>query len=84
MSVAYDEAKTLGVRAARRHVSLDLEFDEASERRQFEEVTRRVERGKETIAIGHGHPLTLRLIEEYLPKWDAAGARLAPVSQLVD
>lgn len=82
MSVAYDEAKALGIRAARRQVFLDREFDEASERRQFEDVTRRTERGKDTVAIGHGHPMTLRLLHEYLPQWEAVGVRIVPVSQL--
>jgi len=82
MSVAYDEAKALGIRAARRQVFLDPEFDETSERRQFEDVTRRAARGKDTIVIGHGHPMTLRLLHEYLPKWEAMGVRVVPVSQL--
>ena len=82
MSVAYDEAKALGLRAARRQIFLDPGFDEASERQQFEDVTRRVERGRDTVAIGHGHPMTLRLLHEYLPKWEALGVRLIPVSQL--
>ena len=82
MSVAYQEAKALGVRAARRQIFLDPEFNESSERRQFEAVTRRSEQGKDTIAIGHGHPLTLRLLREYLPKWSSKGIRIVPVSQL--
>jgi polysaccharide deacetylase 2 family uncharacterized protein YibQ len=32
--------------------------------------------------LAHGHPLTLRLLKEYVPKWEAAGIRLVHVSQL--
>ena len=40
-----------------------------------------VERG-EAIVLAHGHPLTLRLLKEYVSRWEAAGIRLVPVSQL--
>ena len=37
---------------------------------------------REVIVIAHGHPLTARLLREYLPRWEARGIRLVPVSHL--
>jgi polysaccharide deacetylase 2 family uncharacterized protein YibQ len=81
-SVAFEEARGLGVRAGRRQVVVDAAGGEAGERERLEEAGRlAVERG-EAIVLAHGHPLILRLLKEYVPKWEAAGIRLVPVSQL--
>jgi polysaccharide deacetylase 2 family uncharacterized protein YibQ len=63
-------------------VVVDAAGGEAVERERFDEAGRlALERG-EAIVLAHGHPLTLRLIKEYVPKWEAAGIRLVPISQL--
>jgi uncharacterized protein len=81
-SVAFEEARGLGVRVGRRQVVVDAAGGEAGERERLEEAGRlAVERG-EAIVLAHGHPLTLRLLKEYVPKWEAAGIRLVPVSRL--
>jgi polysaccharide deacetylase 2 family uncharacterized protein YibQ len=81
-SVAFEEARDLGLRAARRQVVVDAATGEAGERTRLEEAQRvAVERG-EAIVLAHGHPLTLRLLKEYVSRWEAAGIRLVPVSQL--
>jgi uncharacterized protein len=81
-SVAFEEARGLGVRAGRRQVVVDPAGGEARERERLDEAGRlALERG-ETIVLAHGHPLTLRLLKEYVPKWEATGIRLVPVSQL--
>src|SRR6266487_4554369 len=72
LSVAYDEAKAAGLRAGRRQIMIDHSAGEAGDR---------VRRG-EVIVIAHGHPLTARLLREYLPRWEARGIRLVPVSHL--
>jgi polysaccharide deacetylase 2 family uncharacterized protein YibQ len=81
-SVAYDEARALGVRVGRRQVVVDAAAGEADERARLEEVGRIAAERGEAIVLAHGHPLTLRLLKEYVPKWEAAGIRLVPVSQL--
>ena len=36
----------------------------------------------EVLVIAHGHPLTVRMLKEYVPRWEARGLRLVPVSHL--
>ena len=43
----------------------------------------RVAVAREGIALAHGHPLTIRLLKEYIPRWETAGVRMVPVSHVV-
>jgi polysaccharide deacetylase 2 family uncharacterized protein YibQ len=81
-SVAFDEARDKGVRAARRHILVDHARGEAGDRARWDEVAGWAERRGEVIVVAHGHPLTVRLLKEYVPRWEARGLRLVPVSQL--
>ena len=82
LSVAYDEAKAQGLRAGRRQVIVDHTAGEAGDRVRWDEVAWWAESRGEVIVIAHGHPLTARLLREYVPRWEARGMRLVPVSQL--
>jgi uncharacterized protein len=82
LSLAYDEAKSLGLRAGRRQIIVDHKGGEAGDRVRWDEVAWWAERRGEVIVIAHGHPLTARLLREYVPRWEACGIRLVPVSQL--
>jgi polysaccharide deacetylase 2 family uncharacterized protein YibQ len=82
LSLAYDEAKALGLRAGRRQIVVDHKGGEAGDRVRWDEVAWWAERRGEVIVIAHGHPLTARLLREYVPRWEARGIRLVPVSQL--
>lgn len=82
LSVAYDEAKALGLRAGRRQIVVDHAAGEAGDRVRWDEAAWWAERRGEVIVIAHGHPLTARLLREYVPRWEARGIRLVPVSQL--
>ncbi len=82
LSVAYDEAKEMGLRAARRQIVVDHARGEAGDRARWEEVAGWAERRGEVVVVAHGHPLTVRLLKEYVPRWEARGLRLVPVSQL--
>jgi polysaccharide deacetylase 2 family uncharacterized protein YibQ len=81
-SVAFDEARGAGVRAARRQILVDHARGEAGDRARWDEVAGWAERRGEVIVVAHGHPLTVRLLKEYVPRWEARGLRLVPVSQL--
>ena len=81
-SVAFEEARSLGMRVGRRQVVVDAAGGEAAERERLDEAGRLAMARGEVIVLAHGHPLTLRLIKEYVPRWEAAGIRLVPVSQL--
>jgi polysaccharide deacetylase 2 family uncharacterized protein YibQ len=81
-SVAYDEAKRVGLRAGRRHLLVDHAAGEGGDRRAWDAVGRLAAERGEVIALAHGHPLTARLLKQYIPRWEAGGARLVPVSHL--
>ncbi|OGK78999.1 MAG: hypothetical protein A2X52_06855 [Candidatus Rokubacteria bacterium GWC2_70_16] len=83
LSVAYDEARGLGLRAGRRQVAIDAAGGEEALRARWEEAGRLAAGRGEAIALAHGHPLTIRLLKEYIPRWEAAGVRMVPVSHLV-
>jgi hypothetical protein len=82
-SVGYDLARALGIPAARRQVFLDPDEREATARAGLVEAARWAERHGSVVAIGHGRLLTVRLLEEALPGWEARGLRLVPVSALL-
>jgi hypothetical protein len=81
-SVAYDEARDAGVRAARRQIVVDHARGEAGDRARWDEVAGWAERRGEVVVVAHGHPLTARLLKEYVPRWEARGLRLVTVSRL--
>ncbi len=82
-SAAYDEARRAGVRAARRHVLIDHGHGEAGDRTRWDEVARWAEERGEVVVVAHGHPLTVRLLRQYVPRWEERGLRLVPVSAVV-
>ena len=61
---------------------MDPVSGEAAERERWDEAGRLATERGAAIVLAHGHPLTLRLLKEYVPKWEAAGIRLVHVSQL--
>jgi uncharacterized protein len=81
-SVGYDLARALGIPAARRQVFLDPDESEARARGQFAAAERWAERRGAVVAIGHGRLLTVALLEEALPRWEARGLTVVPVSTL--
>jgi hypothetical protein len=82
-SVGYDLARALGIPAGRRQVFLDPDESEATARERLDAVERWAASRGRVLAIAHGRLLTLRLLEEALPGWEARGVRLVPVSELV-
>ncbi len=82
LSVAYDEAKEVGVRAARRQILVDHARGEAGDRARWDEVAGWAERRGEVVVVARGYPQTVRLLREYIPRWEARGLRLVPVSSL--
>jgi polysaccharide deacetylase 2 family uncharacterized protein YibQ len=79
-SVAYDEAREAGVRATRRQILVDHAAGEAGDRARWDAVAGWAERRGEVTVVVHDHPLTVRLLKEYVPRWEARGLRLVPVS----
>ena len=83
LSIAYDEAKVVGLRAARRQILIDSAGGENAERASLNGVGEWAERHGEAIVLARGEPVTARLLREYIPRWEARGLRLVPVSELV-
>ncbi len=82
-SKAYDEAIDAGVPAVTRDVFLDDDVALDAVRFQTEKTLRiAVERGR-AVAIGHPKENTIRAIQEYLPKFAAAGCQIVPLSRLI-
>ena len=83
-TVAFDTARSFGVRSAFRSVPfLDDVPDVAAVRKQLELALRGAREKGEAIAIGHPHPATLQALREILPHAQAQGVRLVLVSELV-
>jgi polysaccharide deacetylase 2 family uncharacterized protein YibQ len=82
LSVAGDSAQALGIRSVRRQVRVDAAAGEGAARRHIEEAGRVAERRGEAVVLVGGHPLTIRLLKEYIPRWEERGIRLVPVSGL--
>jgi polysaccharide deacetylase 2 family uncharacterized protein YibQ len=82
LSVGGDSARAMGVRSARRQVRVDHAGGEGPARRGLDEAGRVAEQRGEAVAIVSGHPLTIRLLKEYIPRWEAQGIRVVPASRL--
>ena len=83
-TVAYDTAQDFGVRSAFRNVPfLDDVSEVAAIRKQLQSALRGAREKGEAVAIGHPHPAMLQALREILPKAEAQGIHLVPVSELV-
>jgi polysaccharide deacetylase 2 family uncharacterized protein YibQ len=82
-SVGYDLARALGIPAGRRQVFVDPDETEAAARNGLGEVERWATTRGSVLAIAHGRLLTVDLLEEAVPRWEARGLKLVPVSELV-
>ena len=83
LSVAYDAARELGLPAARRQVAVESSLGESAERISLAEVEQWAMRRGEVVVIASGQPHTASLLREHIPRWEAQGFRLVPVSEVV-
>jgi uncharacterized protein len=63
-----------------RDVFLDDEMDQAAVMRQLANAERVAASKGQAIAIGHPHPATLAALREWMPKAEARGFILVPLS----
>lgn len=82
-TIAYDTAKSSGVRAASRKVFLDDTATRKAILAQLDLAARDARRDGSAIAIGHPHPATIAALSEGVPKLEAHGVRLVFASELV-
>jgi len=83
-SLAYQTAKTLGVKTARRQVFLDNEEDEEYIKGQIEKLIIIAQRDNFAIGIGHPHPQTINVLQKMVPLMKENGIEIVPVSELVN
>lgn len=70
----------MGVAHVARDVFLDDEMDEAAVMRQLAYAERVAASKGHAIAIGHPHPATLAAIRAWMPRAEARGFVLVPLS----
>jgi uncharacterized protein len=73
-------AAQMGVAHVMRDVFLDDEMDQAAVMRQLAYAERVAASKGQVIAIGHPHPATLAALREWMPKAEARGFILVPLS----
>jgi len=83
-SVAYEEARRLGVPAARRDIFLDDVIHPDAVEKQIGRLIERAQEKGFAIAICHPHAVTLEALRDALGRFRAAGIRIVPVSELLD
>jgi polysaccharide deacetylase 2 family uncharacterized protein YibQ len=86
-SVAYKYAKEMGLKAGKRKIFLDNNRAEDAIIKQLMELERLAKNEKEgngVIAIAHPYPSTLSALRKTLPKLQAMGIEVVPVSKLVN
>ena len=83
-SVAYREAKRLGLRCAERNVFLDNEIDLDYIKGQIRLLAKIALNEGQAIGIGHAHSLTVQAIKETIPELENQGIEFVLVSELVE
>ena len=83
-SLAYQTAKALGVKTARRQVFLDNEEDEEYIKGQIEKLIAFARKDNSAIGIGHPHPQTINVLQKMVPLMKENGIEIVPVSELVN
>lgn len=82
-SVAASIAQGVGVPALARDVFLDNEPNAAAIEQQMQTLIRLARRNGSAIGIGHPHPATLAVLEQWLPRLAQHNIRLIPLSTLL-
>ncbi|MCK4648374.1 divergent polysaccharide deacetylase family protein, partial [bacterium] len=83
-SVAYREARKLGLKCGERDVFLDNEIDFDYIKGQIRLLARIALKEGQAIGIGHAHSLTARAIRESIPELENQGIEFVLVSELLE
>ncbi len=82
-SIAYDQARKMGVRSAYRHVFLDSEVGADYSREKLAELFKLAKKNGRAIAIGHPFPETIQALKDSRALARKYGIRLVPASAIV-
>lgn len=77
------EAQAAGLPAAERDIFLDHDPAEEAVREQFRALLTRAREQGTALAIGHPHPVTLKVLREMLPKASRRGVEIVPLREVV-
>lgn len=80
-SKAGEQASAYGWRWGKRDVFLDHQPTDAFVRQQLQLTKQRLQRDGHALVIGHPYEVTLRLLADWLPHWQAEGVQLLSVSE---
>jgi len=84
MSVAHVAASSRGIPNLRNDLFLDVDTDDPEViRRRLRRLLEIARRRGWAIGIGHIHPSTIAVLEEFLPTVDPADVQIVPVSELI-
>ncbi|MBD3208776.1 MAG: hypothetical protein GF370_05025 [Candidatus Nealsonbacteria bacterium] len=83
-SVAYEAAKEVGVKTAKRDIFLDNIDDKTEIRKQLWEAFELADKQGSAIAIGHSKQNTISVLEEEMPKLQEEGVEFVKVSELLE
>jgi len=82
-TVAYDVARELGLRCAKRDVFIDVDPEENLIKKRLWDLARKARINGFSIGIGHCRPLTLKVLREEIPKIQAKGFKFVRLSEVV-
>lgn len=84
-SLAYATAIEFGLKAIRRDVFLDNDSDnEASIRKQLDELVRIAKEEGQAVGIGHPHPATIQQIRVWISNAAEQGLEIVPLSRIIN
>ena len=82
-SVALKVAREEGLKSIKRDIFIDHEESEVFINKQLNKLIKRAQRKGTALAIAHPKKITLAILEKWLPKLEAKGIKLVPVSTLI-
>ncbi len=83
-SVAYERARAGGIRAGRSRLALDIGSDNETIEARLGQICELATTEGPVIAIAHGHPSTLQVLQEAIPRLERRGITLVHASEVVE
>ncbi len=82
-SVAFDVARELDMRCGKRDVFFDFKLDPKTIRSSLSKLAKKAKTNGSAIGIGHCYDVTLQVLQDEIPKYQAKGYRFKRVSRVI-